>query len=349
MYFTTRKILNRLYALLEIIHGNSYALSKLRLSRGGILINKIIIEPWIKLKGSLNHEDYDLIHALQMLCSHKDQITLKLELDYKLGDALNSTDKTGIHDINEFMYFDGKQLIGYIGICSFGGTLAPLEITGMVHPEYRCQGIFSKLHELVIAECKRRNAGSILALCDKKSFPGQKFLERIGTAYKYSEFEMYLHDELYEANKELLSGIQFRKATNTDACEVARQNAIYFSDRAKQENNDVPMEGLLLPEDEERRGMTIYLAEREERIIGKVHLQLINETGGIYGLGVLPENRSKGFGRAILLKAIEKLKDAKAKEIMLQVAAENASALSLYKSCGFRETSVMDYFALLER
>ena len=307
----------------------------------------MITEPWIKLKGSLNQEDYDLIHELQMQCSHKDQINLKLELDYKLEDALNSADKTGICDINEFMYFNGKQLIGYIGICSFGGAMAPLEITGMVDPEYRRQGIFSKLHELVIAECKRRNAGSILVLCDRESVSGQKFLERIGAAYQYSEFEMYLSDEPCEIIEEQLHGINFRKADNTDAREVARQDAIYFGDRMEQENNDVPNERILLPEDEEKRGMTIYLAEKDERIIGKVHLQVINGVGGIYGLGVLPENRGRGFGKAILLKSIEKLKELHVKEIMLQVAAGNATALSLYKSCGFQETSVMDYFVLV--
>lgn len=279
-----------------------------------------------------------------MQCSDRDQITLKLELDYKLADAVNSTDKAGICDINEFMFFDGKQLIGYIGICCFGGTGAPLEITGMVHPEYRRQGVFTRLHELVIAECKRRNADSILGLCDKKSVPGQKFLKRVGAVYRYSEYEMYLYDEPYENIEEHLCGIKFRKASNADAFEVARQNAIYFGDRAEQENNDAPNERILLPEDEEKRGMTIYIAEKNEIIIGKVNLQMANGIGGIYGLGVLPENRGKGFGRAILLKAIEKLKDAKAKEIMLQVAAENATALNLYKSCGFQETSVMDYF-----
>ena len=281
-----------------------------------------------------------------MQCSFEDQITLKLELDYKLRDAVNSTDKTRIHCINEFMYFAGEQLIGYMGICDFGGTSAPLEITGMVHPIYRRQGIFSKLFELAIAECRQRNAGSILLLCDKKSVPGQKFLGRFGAAYKFSEFEMYLQDESFEMDEKWLRGINFRKATNADAFEIARQNTIYFGDHPEEEDENVPRKGILLPEDEERRGMTIYLAEKEDQIIGKVHLQLINGLGGIYGLGVLPENRGKGFGRAILLRAIEKLKDAKATKIILQVAAENATALNLYKSCGFQETSVMDYFEL---
>lgn len=49
-------------------------------------------------------------------------------------------------------------------------------------------------------------------------------------------------------------------------------------------------------EDEERRGMTICLAEKDERIIGKIHLQVINGIGEIYGLGVLPKNRGRDLG-----------------------------------------------------
>lgn len=273
----------------------------------------------------------------------EDKIALKLELDYKFAEAMNSTCKDGICDINEFMYFDGAQLIGYIGIGDFGGASAPLEITGMVHPAYRRQRVFSKLFDLVTSECRRRNAGEILLLCDKQSISGQKFLDSIKAAYKFSEYEMYLNDEDFNVDEEKLRGISFRKASNADASEVARQNTIYFGDRPEKET-DAENDDIMLPEEEEKNGMTIYLAEKDDKIIGKVHLQLINGLGGIYGLGVLPENRGKGFGRAILLKSVEMLKNEKAAEVMLQVAAENAVALNLYKSCGFKETSVMDYF-----
>ncbi len=304
-------------------------------------MNHTINDTWIKLSSCLHQEDYDLIHLLQSHCSKEDQITLKLELDYKRSDAINRTHKGNLHDINEFMYFSGAQLVGYIGISAFGDTTASPEVTGMVHPNYRRQGVFSKLFELALAECRRRNTGSVLLLCDRNSASGQKFLEKTGAAYSVSEFEMYLHDELTGVNKRRLCDISFRKATNADAFEVARQNAIYFGDCLEEENENIP-----LPEDEERRGMTIYLAEKNNQLIGKVHLQLANGLGGIYGLGVLPEHRGKGLGRAILLGAIAQLKAANATEIMLQVAAENAAALNLYKSCGFCETSVMDYFKL---
>lgn len=319
-----------------------------------------ISAPWIKLKERLDREDYDRINALQEQCVHKDQIVLKLELDYKLGVTSESTEKSGIHNINEFMYFDGQQIVGYIGICGFGEPGAPLEVTGMVHPEYRRQGIFTILHELVMAEWKRRNSSSMLVLCDRKSVFGQRFIEKIGAAYEHSEFELYLQQDSPEPHEQDLCGITFRKATNSDAREVARQNAIYFSDRAQNaedaleehdsdtalERQNVPNDGMILPEEEERRGMTIYLAEKEEEVVGKVHLQMSAAVGGIYGLGVLPEYRGKGYGRAILVRAIEKLKEANAKSIMLQVAADNAKALRLYKSCGFLETSTMDYYQL---
>lgn len=126
---------------------------------------------------------------------------------------------------------------------------------------------------------------------------------------------------------------------NTDALEITRQNAIYFSDTGEftpsdSEENDSVM---TMPEDVERRGMISYLAEIDKRVVGKVHLQTNTAVSGIYGLGVLPELREKGFGRAILLSAVKKIKESHTNAIMLQVAAENATALNLYKSCGFKE------------
>jgi len=323
---------------------------------------KTIQKPWVKLKETIDHEDYNLINKLQEQCIHEDQTALKLDLDYKLGLTCENGQISSIQNINEFMYFDGQQIIGYIGISSFGGAGIPIEVNGMVHPEYRRQGVFKILSELVTAEWKRRNSGSMLLLSDRKSKSGQQFIKKTRAQYKNSEYEMYLNQENLEPLQRQLCGITFRKATNADAYEIARQNAIYFNDKFQDfkntPNDNEPdnisaeaekitsNEDMILPEEEEKRGMTIYLAEKDEHIIGKVNLHLASRIGGIYGLGVLPEYRGKGFGRAILLMAIEKLKEVNASEVMLQVAAENSNALNLYKSCGFVETSTMDYYEI---
>jgi len=309
-------------------------------------LQQAITKPWLKLKECLDQEDYDAIHALELECMHIDRIALKLELDYKLEDAVNNSGHRGIRHINEFLYFDADQLIGYIGICGFGNESEPLEITGMVHPQYRHLGVFSKLHVLAMAECKNRGASGMLWLCDQSSLPGKSFLKRLGARYQYSEFEMYLRKELRKMDERQTKGVHLQKATNADAYEVAKQNAVFFGSHDDGDHGGKIELQDSLPEEEEKRGMTIYLAKKDDRIIGKVHLQLINGLGGIYGFGVLPEYRGKGFGRAILLKSIKLLTDAAAKEIMLQVSADNPTALGLYKSCGFVETSVMDYHTL---
>jgi ribosomal protein S18 acetylase RimI-like enzyme len=327
-----------------------------------VLRVKRIEKPWLKLKGNIDTEEYELIGQLQERCIEHDQTALKLELDYKLG-ACDDSGK-GVEDINEFMYFDGEKLIGYIGICSFGG---PWEVNGMVDPDYRRRGVFTRLFELVMAEWKHRNSGSMLLLSDRNSASGQGFIAGSGAQYKHSEYEMFLKKDAPAATPDLLEGIVFRKATNADASEIAWQNAIYFNDEEEissadmilpeeeenksedmilSEEEEIKSEDMILPEEEEKRGMTSYLVEKDGQIIGKVNLQLTSKLGAIFGLGVLPEHRRKGYGRALLLLAIEKLKEANAKEIMLQVAAENSNALKLYQSCGFEETSTMDYFEL---
>lgn len=321
---------------------------------------KNIHKPWIKLKETIDQKDYELINKLQVICIQYDQTALKLELDYKLGSDLENNGNSSIQNVSEFMYFNGEEIIGYIGIGSFGG--GPIEVNGLVHPEYRRKGVFKTLSQLVISEWKRRNLDSMLLLCDRKSSSGQEFIKKTGAHYKFSEYEMFLEENNLKSLQRQKYGIILRKATNEDAYEIARQNKIYFNKEFENNENDlknndldiIPIEeqvsmlnkSIILPEEEEKKGMIIYLAEKDEKIIGKVNLQLISKIGGIYGLGVLPEYRGKGFGRQILTMAIEKLKEQKPMKIMLQVAAENLNALNLYRSCGFKETSTMDYYEM---
>lgn len=297
--------------------------------------------PSIRLKEYLDEHDYNDIHSLAEICRKHDNVTLKLEIEYKL--SLGSEKSGNINSINEFMYFDNEKLIGYLGICDFGGDT--IEVNGMVHPQYRRQGIFKKLYSYVEAEWMNRDRKRMLLLSDHDSVSGLGFIKFTKAKQEHSEYEMYLIGEgkEYKTDK-----IVLRKAANSDAKEIARQNIIYFSDEINEEHSeytDVPSkEEILLPEEEEKRGFTIYMALAQDKIIGKVHIELQGNAGGIYGLGVLPQYRGQGYGREILLQSIYKLKEKNAKSIMLQVATQNENALNLYKSCGFEKRSVMDYY-----
>lgn len=292
--------------------------------------------PSIKLKEILDRKDYEDISRLQGLCRETEYTALKLELDYKLGSA--GAKNTALNSINEFMYYEEDRLIGYIGICYFGGDA--LEVNGMVHPEYRRMGIFSKLFSLVRDEWGRRKIHKMLLLSDHSSASGISFIKHAGADYDFSEYEMYLRGEMGQGLN--MNNVVLRKAGNSDAKEIARQNSIYFGQACGEEE-------LILPEEEEKRGMFMYIAEVDSTVVGKVNLETSSPANGIYGLGVLPEYRGKGYGRGILSRSIEKLKESNSKDIMLQVVVSNENALNLYKSCGFEVTSQMGYFQMCKK
>lgn len=305
----------------------------------------------IRMIQHLSELDYQMISDLEAICLGHDQTALKLELDYKLAvsneHSRESLSMKSEHNENgniskddmhvDFLYFADKKLVGYLGICSFGGQKP--ELNGMVDPSYRRQGIFSKLYALGVNELYRHDFEHSLLICDRKSQSGQNFIRFIapeGLKKAHSEYEMFLNYEKFKSVKPSEKAL-LRKSTNEDAMEIAKQNAIYFGQPLEETS-------LIMPETEEKRGMTVYLAYLDEVCIGKIHLELSKGIGGIYGVGILPEYRGRGYGRLILLEGIGILMNRQAEAIKLQVEAENENALSLYSSCGFETTSTMDYY-----
>jgi ribosomal protein S18 acetylase RimI-like enzyme len=78
--------------------------------------------------------------------------------------------------------------------------------------------------------------------------------------------------------------------------------------------------------------------------IGALNLQLDEKGSGIYGFGVLPAQRGRGYGRQILARTIEYALAEGRRPIILEVAPENERALGLYTSVGFRQTHRYDYY-----
>jgi ribosomal protein S18 acetylase RimI-like enzyme len=287
----------------------------------------------------LSQEVLDQVRTLERTCLEHDGTSLKLELDYKesLAREREGGDEGNLSKVeNEFLYKINDQVVAYAGICGFDG--ATLEVNGMVHPDYRRQGMFTKLMGLVLKSFENRKEKTLLCLCDHDSKSGQGFLNTLDVVYNFSEYEMYLDKDAGISGQDY--GLTFRAATNKDQLLVAEQDALYA-------NKGVDEIDMPLPETEASRGMVIYLAYLNDQVIGKVNIQEINGEAGIYGLGVLPEYRGRGYGRGILNFAVAKAKDHGIDQVMLQVEAENSRALSLYTSCGFKVVSKMDYYEVM--
>ncbi|MBI3862172.1 MAG: GNAT family N-acetyltransferase [Planctomycetia bacterium] len=60
------------------------------------------------------------------------------------------------------------------------------------------------------------------------------------------------------------------------------------------------------------------------------------EWGAIQNVGVAPEHRGRGLGRALVLKSLAGFQTAGVSRVYLEVTARNAVAVQLYRSVGFR-------------
>jgi ribosomal protein S18 acetylase RimI-like enzyme len=73
---------------------------------------------------------------------------------------------------------------------------------------------------------------------------------------------------------------------------------------------------------------------------GAVQGVLTGGWGAVQNLGVTPEARGRGVGAALLAKCLRGFANAGARRAHLEVTADNAPALRLYKRFGFRPTRV---------
>jgi ribosomal protein S18 acetylase RimI-like enzyme len=288
------------------------------------------IKQYICLKKDIDNEDYDNIHNLEDICFNHDRINLKLELEYKLG--LRCKKNNPLKAVNEFIYYSDKSVIGYMGIASFGRNTA--EISGMVHPEWRRKGIFTRLYELAIEECTRRKFEKILLLCDNKSEAAKQFIKSTGAKYSFSEYKMkFTECDVVSEGKP----VTLRKANTMDGEEIGRLDSIFWGELNIQISN---------PEEEEKNNRITYMIETEGKLIGKIRVESDEKIAYIYGFGILDEYRGKGYGREALRAALKLINNSNINNVYLDVAANNNRALNLYKSCGFVEEAVMNYYVV---
>lgn len=288
-----------------------------------------ILNQSICLKEYISEKEYKEIKQLEGMCTSKDRTSLKLELDYKLNMYKNPG--TGSEKINEFLYYVDGVLVSYLGICCFSRNIC--EINGMTHPDWRKRGLFSKLMQLALDECSRRNFSQVLLLSDGKSTSGMEFIKTAGGKYEFSEYRMSMHGMNH--SESINPSVNLREAVKADRKEIRKQDAIYFND-AESEEEDSGEEG--------SSNQAKYMVELKGDIIGKINAEYSNNSAYIFGFGILPDFRGKGYGKAALKEILRLINEKNVYDIELDVACKNNTALNLYKSCGFQEKAVMNYY-----
>lgn len=309
-----------------------------------------------RLKGGLPEEILPELRALADLCDKRDGIRLKLNW--------GMLERRPEGETNDFVWMEGGRAAGFLALYSFNTSEA--EVGGMVHPDFRRRGIFGRLLEAAAEEARKRGIPKLLFVCPHDSAGARGFVDKIGARYSFSEYGMQLTEEaLAEARKPSPAdpghGLPAGHLQHTASGDPARTRTLPAITLRRADSGDrelmirLDVEGFNLPEEDSAAIVDMVLGNPESEwafiasegggeTVGKINVYSRDDNAHFFGFTVLPEHRGCGYGRAILNEGIRSMAGLGFKSMTLEVSCDNRNALSLYTSCGFRETYVNDYY-----
>jgi len=273
----------------------------------------------------LNPDELEQVRAVEQACHAHDGLRMKLNW--------NTLSNRNSEETNDFLVYQDGRIVGFLGLYSFGS--AEVEVSGLIHPDYRRRGLFKNLFDHALKACENRKFARMLLICPGNSASGQAFVKQTGATYSFSEYYMERHNQgipvIHEARTRL------RTATIDDAEILHTLNQSGFS--MSYEDSVEWVTGSLNDKDDIN-----LIAELDGVPIGKLGVMRQPNQIFIFGFCVAPEYQGKGHGRNILKQTITYgIEELGQSNSALEVSVSNEGALGLYLSCGYQTVSSYDY------
>ena len=285
-----------------------------------------ILEQGVVKKQRWTEDELAAAATLLAVCNAHEGLYTKLDTSMLRGRPGN--------EMNDFLYYMDGQLVGLLSFNSFGSE--DRELTGVVHPEFRRQGIFTLLMAVAREEAKQRGFQRLILICERFSRSGQGFIEAVGAKYDFSEHKMIL-DTLQERGP-YAEQVLLRKADPQDIDSMARIISLSFGQSEEGARS-------FTTESMRQSRIGYYVGEWRGEVVGCLSLSYGDKEIGIYGFGVLPQYRRRGIGRQMVEQVVQTIRIGSQKPIALEVEAGNENnAIKLYRSCGFKEVTTYGYY-----
>ncbi len=273
----------------------------------------------------LTDEHIAQVRHLEMQCKHHDGIKRPLFLENIMN---HQADLPGY-----FLCIRDGALIGVL--CIFAPTPTEAEISALVLPSFRRQGIFK---HLLAAACQGMHSfgiDTLLFVHEQCASDAKVILSAWPLVYDHSEYMMEFSPG--NTRKPIPSDgtIILRPVVRNDLCQISSLSDLTFGASA----SAYAMAHICFHDE----NVLCFCAEQNGDIVGVCSARLEGDILSIFGLGVMPQYQGKGCGRTLLYYVIAQSK-AYHKEITLEVDSTNERAFSLYTSSGFSTRTQYDYY-----
>ena len=237
---------------------------------------------------------------------------------------------------SHYLAYQEGTLVSYLQL--FHPQAREVEMTGCTKPERRKEGHFASL--LRAADCEIGRFPKIsrrILLVDGDSKPGASFLRHLGAELIDSEQELEL--PLGAAMPPVDSRLRVAPITPDDVDTLARLSAVIFEEEYAE-----AVHGISSCVD--APGRIKYKAIVDGQLVGFGGLSWEDGRASIFGVGIDPEVRRRGFGRGVVAAIVREAQRRLPGDtrITLEVSETNSGARQLYESLGFRFRSRYDYY-----
>jgi ribosomal protein S18 acetylase RimI-like enzyme len=278
------------------------------------------IEKYLGADESLSAALKELIEA----CSEHDGHKTAIDIDASLN---------AVQDMHCVYTYEEGGLKALLSLFAPGRD--EIEVNALVHPDYRNKGLFRALLKEAVNECARFGYDKGLLVCGGLG-SGRRVMEHWGCGIDHVELQMsYQIKGSIEREK---IGIEISEAHECDIEELSDVGAAAFG-------RDGSFEREFLKNALEAANRTQYMAKKGGRIAG---LCAAMEDEGkllIFGLGVHPGERRKGYAQAMLRHIEKEAVKRGIYKLGLDVDEDNPSAIALYKSFGFSVIGRTEYYS----
>jgi GNAT superfamily N-acetyltransferase len=228
-----------------------------------------------------------------------------------------------------FLARQGGSLVGFLTV--FAPTAETVEVSAFVAPARRRQGVFTRL----LSEARRVWGERRWLLVAERRGEGEKTALRLGTL-AFTEATLFLPAAARPPFQGLPDGLTLEAGSD----EVDALGSVL--DRA---NGDDPGSHRAflnhVVSDPSRR---LVVLKQGDRPVGVGGLHQDGDSTGLFALGIDPDHQGKGWGRALVLGLLDL--GAGGKEFVIDVDSTNDRAEKLYRSVGFTDRLVTDYYEL---
>ncbi len=279
----------------------------------------------IKAFHSLSEEVLNEVISLESICIEYDNLAGSIFLDPSLN--FNQDIKSF------FLFYKEGKLISMITL--FIPTEQEAEISAYTLPKFRGNGYFKILLINVLEELRTFNIPDVLFVCESPSIVGKKVLATLNAEYDHTEYFMRFDQARY-----VTKGRYRISKLNAELKDLEKtiETSLRIFEGSYEDAKGLIKRCLESPNREQ------YLAVLNNQMIGIGSVNLEGEDVSIFGLGLIPEYRGKGYGKELLSLIIDNLLQRGRADITIEVNSDNTNALRLYQISGFHIQVAYEYY-----